>query len=123
MAGAATLTEITYTSIKKCEFDWTSSAGGAADKTSEESYIGLIERAVFIPDSGGTQPTNLYDVVVNDADGTDVLHGNGANLSNAAAVLKSHVTDGLGAVVNSTLTLAVTNAGNAKGGKVILYLR
>ena len=125
MAGSAsTNTEITYTPIKKITFDWTSDdATGAVSSTSSQTYTGLVERAVFIPDAGGTQPTDLYDVVVNDSDGTDILHANGADLSNAATVLKSHVTDGLGAVVNSTLSLAVTNAGNSKGGKVIIYVR
>lgn len=124
MAGSATITEITYNSLKKITFDWTSDAAtGAADATTTSKFSGLIERVVQIPDSGGTQPDNLYDVVVNDEDGTDILHGNGANLVNTGPTLKSHVTDGLGAVVASTLTLAVTNANNSKGGKTIIYLR
>ena len=122
MAGTVTKTEITYTSVKKIEFDWTSSSGGAADATTTNSYTGLIQRVVQIPNLAGTQPTNLYDVVVNDSDGEDVLHGNGANLSNAASTVKDY-TNGLGAVVNSTLTLAVTNAGDSKTGKTIIYLR
>lgn len=123
MAGSSTNTEIVLFPIKKITFDWLCSSGGAADSTSTNAFTGVIERAVFIPDSAGTQPTDNYDVVVNDEDGVDILHANGANLSNAAAVLKSHVSDGLGAVVGSKLTLAVTNAGDEKGGKVILYLR
>ena len=122
MAGTVTLTEITHTQPKKITFTWTSSAGGAADGATSGTYSGEIIRAVQVPDSGGTQPTDLYDVVLTDADGADVLHGLGANLSNAAATNKA-AKDGLGAVVNSVLTLAVTNAGNAKGGKTIVYLR
>lgn len=122
MAGTVTKTEVVHRSVKKIEFDWTSSSGGAADSTSTYPYTGLIERVVQIPDSGGTQPTNAYDVVVNDADGTDILHGLGANLANDSVTLKSS-SDGLGAVVESKLTLAVTNAGDSKGGKTIIYLR
>jgi len=122
-AGSSTNTEVVVYSVKKVEFDWLSDAAGAADSTSTEYYTGFIQRVVFVPDAGGTQPTNLYDVVINDSDGEDVLIANGANLSNAATVQKDNTTDGLGAVVASALTLGVTNAGNAKGGKVIIYLR
>lgn len=122
MAGTVTKNETRHTSVKKIEFDWTSSSGGAADSTSTHYYDGLIERVVQIPDSGGTQPTVSYDVVVNDDDGTDILHGLGANLANDAVTLKSSA-DGLGVVSESKLTLAVTNAGDTKGGKTIIYLR
>ena len=122
MAGTVTLTEITHTQIKKITFTWTSSAAGAADGATSGTYTGELVRVVQVPDGGGTQPTDLYDVEVTDADGADVLHGLGANLSNAAATNKA-AKDGLGTVVNSVLTLAVTNAGNAKGGKTIVYLR
>lgn len=61
-------------------------------------------------------------MVVNDGDGADILHGNGANLANSAATVKD-VTEGLGAAVNQALTLQVTNAGAAKKGKTILYFR
>ena len=87
-----------------------------------ELYTGEVLRVVQIPDGGGTQPTDLYDVVVNDGDGADVLLGLGANLGNAANTDKV-AADKLGVVTNSKLTLAVTNAGNAKGGKTILYIR
>lgn len=77
-------------------------------------------RAIFDPDAAGTQPTDQYDVFVNDADGYDVLGGAGANLSNAANVYKTQ-NDGL-ACCTSKLTLSVSNAGDSKGGVVILYL-
>lgn len=120
MAGTVTTTEIIFDSspLKKITFDYTTSAGGAADGTTTAAITGLLERVVF--DYGDA--TAAYDVVVNDADGTDILHGNGANLA-AADVVKSNAADGLGAVVNSTLTLGVTNGGNAKIGKVHLYFR
>lgn len=122
MAGTVTTTEERLGFIHKVKFVWVSSAGGAADATTTYYYTGLLERVVQIPDGGGTQPTDQYDCVVNDADGADVLGALGANLSNAAQTLKA-AKDGLGAVANSKLTLAITNAGNAKGGATILYIR
>jgi len=120
MAGTVTTSEQRHSLTKKVRFDWTSSAGGAADATTTLAYDGEILRAVFIPGTAGTQPTNLYDVVVNDADGYDVLAATGADRSNAAP---QTVVASLGAVAGQTLTLAVTNAGNAKTGSVILYIR
>jgi hypothetical protein len=121
--GTVTVTEERVGSVKKILFDWLSENGGAnagkAQKTTTYAYNGTVARAVFVPDSGGTQPTDEYDVTVTDADGIDVLDGLGANLSNAATVTKSA---GLGLVANDTLTLNVTNAGNAKGGTVTLFL-
>lgn len=122
MAGTVTVSEKRFGSVKKVTFTWSSSAGGAADGATTYAYDGEILEAVQFPDGGGTQPTNLYDVVVNDADGIDVLGGLGANLSNAANTIKQF-KDGLLCVAGSALTLAVTNAGDAKGGKVILYIR
>jgi len=122
MSGTVTKSELTAFSVKKIVFTWLSAADGTATSTTTNPFTGLIQRVVQIPDGGATQPTNLYDVVVNDSDGSDVLHGLGADLSNAATTVKDY-TDGVGAVVNSTLSLSVTNAGAAKGGKTIIYLR
>lgn len=121
-AGTVTVIEESLGSMKKILWTWVSSAGGAADLQTTLAYTGAIERAVFIPDSGGTQPTNLYDVTVLDEDSADVLIGLGADLSNTAAVGKA-ASNGLGAVANDRLYLHVINGGNAKGGKVVLYLR
>ncbi|MBI4499456.1 MAG: hypothetical protein HY689_16330 [Chloroflexi bacterium] len=122
MAGTITITEVTYTSVRKVTLEWTSDASGNADATTTKAFTGEVVRAVQLPDSGGTQPTDLYDVTVTDSDGADVLHGLGANLSNAATTQKAQ-KDGLGAVAASKLTLNVSNAGSGKGGKAIVYLR
>jgi hypothetical protein len=122
MAGTVTTTEILYDTVRKITFTWLSSAGGAADGATTAVLTGELVRAVQIPDSGGTQPSDAYDVTVLDSDGADVLSGLGANISQSGITTKTTI-DGLGAVVASALTLHVTNAGNAKGGKTILYLR
>jgi len=120
MAGTVTATELTRSSVKKLTFAWTSSAGGAADGTSTSAFDGKIIGFTTIPD-GVAAPTDNYDVVLNDADGHDVLLGAGLNRDTANT---EHVTEGsLAGVANSKLTLGVTNAGNAKSGTVIVYVR
>ena len=121
-AQVVTLTEKKSTSVRKISWDWLSTNLGVVTSASVNTYDGVLERAVFIPDAAGTQPTNAYDVTITDSDSTDVLAGLGADLSNAATVTKVH-SNGLGAVAGSVLTLNVSNAGDAKGGQVILYLR
>ena len=122
MAGTVTKSELTVFSVKKVAFTWLSDGTGLATSTTTSPFTGMIQRVIQLPDGGGTQPTTLYDVVVNDSDGVDVLHGLGADLSNAVPTIKDY-THGVGAVVNSTLSLSVTNAGINKGGKTIIYLR
>lgn len=126
MAGTVTVAEtrIKGQPVQKIDWDWLSTAAGAADLVTANVYNGILTHVVFIPDGGGTQPTDQYDVTVTNPDGVDVLNGNGANLSNAANVIKSrYETANLLAVANEPLTLNVTNAGNAKGGRVVLYIR
>lgn len=120
MAGTVVVSEETFGTVKKVRFDWTSSSSGAADGTTTEVYSGEVLRLVTIP-SGATAPSDNYDVVVLDEDGTDVLMGAGANrdTANTEQVLGTS----LGIVANDKLTLGVTNAGNAKAGTVILYIR
>lgn len=122
MAGTVTVSETTHTTVRRIYWDWLSTAGGAADLVTTVAYDGLLERAVFIPDGGATQPDPNYDVTITDPDGVDVLAGLGANLDNAATVVKTHA-DGLTAVSGQLLTLNVSGAGAANGGTVILYLR
>lgn len=120
MAGTVTKTESVHTGTKKVVFAWTSSAGGAADATSDEVYEGKVIGLTTIPD-GTDVPLLNYDVEVKDAGGHDILLGAGANRSDSAT---QHVAEAsLGAVAGTKLTLAVTNAGNAKKGTVIVWIR
>jgi hypothetical protein len=123
MAGTVTITEANAKDwpISKVTFDWLSSAGGAADGTTTDAYTGKIVRVVQIPGAAGVQPTDAYDITILDTDSADVLAGQGANISNAGVTqVVTPVT--LGCVVESRLTLGVTNAGNAKTGKTIVYI-
>lgn len=124
MAGTLAISYQEHRTVKRVELDWLSDASGDVSGTATKALSGKLEKVVFVPDSGGTQPSDLYDVVLNDADGLDVLQGNGANLSNSAA---SQVAPAIGTyflpLVDGALNLVVSNAGDSKGGKLILYLR
>lgn len=118
------------TDLVEHTFEWLSDASGNATLPSWLAVSGQIERVVFIP-SSSVAPTSLYDVTLTDEDGVDVLAGQGANLS---ATLKSSVKPGIPlkdgtttstvpTVVDGILTLNVSNAGDSKGGTVLVYVR
>ncbi len=110
--------------IKKVEFDWLSDAStGAVSGVLTKVLSGIIDRVTFVPDGGGTAPTALYDVVLNDTEGFDVLNGKGANLSATVTTSVSPAFTGGNLSVEGVLDLVVSNAGNAKGGKVFIYVR
>jgi len=129
MAGSVSISKQLHRTVSKVTLDWTSDASGDVSGTHTVYLSGQIERVCFIPDSGGTQPTDQYDVTLEDDNGLDVLQGLGANLSNATATdVVPVVTDGNAGnasptAIDDKLELKVANAGNAKGGKVILYIR
>jgi len=125
--GTATKTETTKAvSVKQIVWAWTSGTAaspaqlGGVTSATTAVLNGVIESVTQIP--GTTTPSNLYDVTITDGNSVDVITGLGANLSNAGTTYKTN-KDGLGAVVNSTLTLNVSNAGSAKTGSTIITLR
>jgi hypothetical protein len=98
--------------------EWTSDAAGTADAALYTPQAGRLVQARLVPDAGGTQPTDDYDVVINDASGADVLEGGGANRDNVTGTALT----GLGYFFDgvTSMELVVTNAGNAKSGTVTL---
>jgi hypothetical protein len=119
--GTVAITEETFSHVKKIKFDWTSDADGKATKTTAESYTGQAVRLVIVPGAAPNAPDNLYDVAINDEDGTDVLMGGGADRS--ASATEQVGAANLGYVANDTLSLSITNAGAAKKGVAYLYIR
>jgi hypothetical protein len=118
MAGTVTVpTEEHNAPLQKIVFSWTSSAGGAADGTTSYGYSGLLERVLIVP--GATTPSDQFDVVLLDDDSRDLLYGVGANCSNADTT----VIEDAGIIANDKITLGVTNAGNAKNGTVVVFVR
>lgn len=115
------VTEDNSGKLYKVKFTLTSTTAGTASDVTTGRYNGIVHRVVFVPDAGGTQPTDAWDITIADGDSVDILNGLGANLTNAATVQKANV-DGLGDVKSSLLTANLTNAGDSKGVTVILYI-
>ena len=118
--------------IVKHAFDWVSNASGAATLASTLPVSGQILRVVIVPSAvAGKEPTILYDMTLTDEQSIDVLAGQGANLSDTASLnvcpgtpLKDGITTTtMPMVVDGILTLNVSNAGNTKAGRVIVYVR
>src|SRR5262245_28086693 len=66
--------------VQRTELAWVSASDGSV--TSDPfDLIGTIIGVEFVPDSGGTQPSDAYDFTLTDANGYDLLRGQGANLS------------------------------------------
>jgi hypothetical protein len=104
--------------IGTIKFTWTSTSAGLASDETTYVYNAQILSAYFNPSA---TPTAAYDVTVTDADGNDVLGGQGADLSATVRGIKTQ-KDGLASVCSSKLTLNVTNGGDAMGGIVYLHL-
>lgn len=119
---AVTTTEITYSSCKKITFAWLSDdAAGTAGATTTAAFDGKLIGVATIPGTGGDQPDDNYDVVLNDADGHDVLLGQGANRDETNTEYLAMTV--LGGVAGSKLTLGISGAGNALQGTVIIWIR
>ena len=129
MAGTLTVTGQNFTNGKDVvlkKLAWVTTSGGAFSSTFTVPG-GVLLKVTFVPDGSTTQPTDAYDVVLNDPRGIDVLGGLGANLSNATAtsVVPTVGSSGLPFALESgaTMTLTITNAGNSKGGTIYLHIR
>jgi hypothetical protein len=110
----------------KVTIAWTSTAGGAVSANAFTPKRGHLMQVQFIPGSGGTQPTDLYDITLVDATSVDWLNigglsSVGANLSQTTSTIKSWnpqpYVDG-----TMTLDLVVANAGSAKTGTVVIWI-
>lgn len=115
--------------IRTMSLAWVSHTDGVVNLDTP-AVNGEILRVVIIPGAGGLAPTTLYDVLLNDAHGIDVLGGQGQNLS---ATVTSHVCPGVPLkdgtttgvhpiAVAGVLTLVIANAGSGKAGTIVLYL-
>ena len=115
------------TDIVKHTFTFVAVAG-VATVASTVAISGQILRVVIDP--GSPAPTNLYDMTLTDSDSVDVLAGRGADLSDTATTnicpgtpLKDGTTTSVvPMVVDSILTLNITNAGTGVG-TVVVYVR
>lgn len=111
-----------YGELTKVVFGWTSDASGNATVTTADKVSGRLICAQHVLQSGGSAPTDLYDVTVNNDDGMDILGGTGANITTATGKSSQVISSGIPLIpmVESTLALSVSNAGSAKVGKLVL---
>lgn len=122
MAGTATLTTSTASrTVKKYSVAWTSTAGGAVSANDFETVPGYIVRVTVVPGTGGTQPTDLYDLTITDADDLDVLGGLGANRSNATGNIFTFDPP-VFVPFQGTLDVVIANAGASKTGRVDIFV-
>lgn len=106
---------------------WTSDGSGAVDgDLGGLIRAGYVFQAFIVPGAGGSAPTDQYDVELRDGNGVNVLsYGStdaGANLSAttplAVQFLPPYFHDG-----TPGFELVVANAGDTKGGTVVLFVR
>jgi hypothetical protein len=112
--------------LKRVTLDWICDASGNFLATTTQVQ-GTIERLVINPDAGATSPTADYDLTISDVDSVDLLSGLGANLSDSVTssttVMATDGTTPRPMATVGTLTIAITNAGNARGGVIRFYIR
>lgn len=106
--------------VTKYSVAWLSDAAGAVSGNSFDVKRGRLLQTKFVPDGGGTAPTNLYDVTLTDADGADLLVGNGADKSSTVAAWYTPTNPII--LEGGAVTPVLANAGNAKGGTLVLIV-
>ena len=126
MAAVGTLTMVSSevrAGLYVYTFSWTSDAAGNVSGTTFPLAPGTIVSLEFQPGTGGSQPTNLYNVVLNDDMAVDLLGGSGAGLSNAAnSITTPRINSERVYHHGGSCELKVSAAGNAKSGVVVVYI-
>ena len=108
----------------RVDISWTSNGDGNATDTTTK-IRGTIERIDFVPGSGDVQPTDQYDVTLQDVNGFDALLAQGANLSNSTAsrVVRTGTSPVLPYATIGPLSLSVSGAGDSNSGTILIYVR
>lgn len=135
MAGAVVITTSKIdNAIGKYEVTWISDASGDVSGSVFAMMSGTIIAVEFIPDSGLTQPTTLYDVDLLDAEGVTMFDDGsgssiGTNLSNAAASHHVPLVGLTGVTIyrrwhhGGDVQLTVAGAGDTNSGVVNIYVK
>ena len=115
--------------ITKITVAWTSTAGGAVSANAFAVPRGELLQVTFVPGTGGTVPTDLYDVTIVDLNAVDVATGNGTDCSSTVTRVRVPLTGNAAALTHrifldgsSTLDVVVAAAGASKTGTVILLI-
>jgi hypothetical protein len=101
---------------------WTSTSGGAVNGNQFRTIHGRVSQIRIVPGTGGTQPSDNYDVTLIDPAGIDLLNASGVDQSNSVGEYfmmdpPIHVT------TQNLLDLVITNAGSAKTGTVTVWVQ
>lgn len=118
--------------VRKVIASWTSASDGTASGTTAK-IVGQLVKITTNP--GSVAPSDNYDIAITDEDGVDVLAKCDASVANRDTTTSEEVyclvnsnagsplAVGVHPVVCGPVTVAVTNAGDAKNGVITLYLR
>lgn len=121
MTELVTITEVAEQhGYQKISFLYVTHTDGTATGETTGDYSGKI--AYVISDPGATAPTEGWDFQIQNEDNFDLLNGAGTDRSASITEYLHGDKDGLGCAVKEKLTLEVENAGNTKGGTVVVYI-
>lgn len=121
-----------HSNVCKAKLVWVSDDTTGAVTGTSRKIVGRLIKAVTVP-SGTAAPTDNYDVTITDEQSVNVLAGcdddladrDTANTEEVYFLLKDHagspLAQSLHPVLCNVLSVAITNAGNSKGGTLILY--
>jgi len=116
--------------IRRIVIDWTSDDATGQVVITTGKISGELLKAVTDPDAGAA-PTADYDIVITDEEGANVLANcyddlvdrHTSTTQTVDFFLTGAANVGARPVVCDILTITVSNAGNSKQGRIVLYYR
>lgn len=121
MAATCTLTSSVEQVGTIHSFAWTSHTDGSVAGIARSVPMGVIKQIKVVPNTGATQPTNLFDLTILDSDGFDILSGRGADLVNTGPTVLQF--DPPYIYRGGTLTPTIAAAGSGKTGTIVLIVK
>jgi hypothetical protein len=134
MAGSIVVsTSEVSNNIMKYSVAWTSDAAGAVNGNTFDMAVGTIIAVEFVPGTGGSAPTTLYDVDMLDAENVTMFDDGagtsiGTNLSAVAASHKVPLVGTTGVTIyrrwhhGGAVQPTVAAAGDTKSGTINIFL-
>lgn len=134
MAGSIVLsTSEVINNVLKYSVAWTSDASGVVSGHVFDMIVGTIVAVEFIPGTGGSTPTTLYDVDMLDAENITMFDDGsgtsiGSNLSATTGIHKVPLVGLVGVTIyrrwhhGGAVQLLVANAGDSKQGTVNVFI-
>lgn len=121
--------------IRRITADWVSDSATGAVTGTTRKIVGTLIKGLTNP--GATAPSDNYDIAITDEESHDVLAGciaacqlanrDTTNTEEVYFFLLNSDASALSMaahpVVADVLTIAITNAGNSKVGRLVLYYR